>query len=314
MTGCLTTDHISLVSCRVCAMIEMQLVTGGADEEPCFFFSTADNFECVRCQAQANNKDKINSMEEFIKQQAEEIKELQLRIDTLRRIGEVEKELDTAESTMIEEGKVEDEDEEVIEEGKQVEDKDEEEKEGEEKVEDILERKTATPILFVGDSIVRNLQINNSEVKKEVKKICKPGGKVENIHKTIKWNLVENKSLMDPDLVVVHVGTNDTSYRQTETIKDHFMDLHTEVKKKNKRLVVSGPLPTYNRGCNSFSRILALHTWLANWTEKNDIGFVNNFDSFWERKDLFKRDGLHPNKKGSTVLSANIEKFIDKLL
>ena len=65
-----------------------------------------------------------------------------MRVDTLRRIGEMEKELDTAESILIEEGKeVEDENEEEIEEeGKEVEDKDEEEKEDEEK-EDVLVKK-----------------------------------------------------------------------------------------------------------------------------------------------------------------------------
>ena len=129
MTGRLMTEHVSLVSCRVCAMLEMQLVAGGADEEPCFFLSQPEDYECERCQAQAIDKDKMSSMEERIEQQTEEIKELQRRIDTLRRIGEVEKELDTAESILIEEeGKeVEDEDEEEIEEErKEVEDENEE--------------------------------------------------------------------------------------------------------------------------------------------------------------------------------------------
>ena len=45
-------------------------------------------------------------------------------------------------------------------------------------------------ILFVGDSIERDLNINKKEThKKKIYKICRPGGKVEDIKRMISWNL-----------------------------------------------------------------------------------------------------------------------------
>ena len=110
------------------------------------------------------------------------------------------------------------------------------------------------------------------------------------------------------------MGTNDTAYRETETLKKRFNSLAEDVEKHQLKLVISGPLPTLGRGCNSFSRLMALNSWLSEWTKKNNIEFVDNFDLFWGKEDLLKRDGLHPTKKGSTVLSANIERCINSLL
>ena len=86
--------------------------------------------------------------------------------------------------------------------------------------ENISVAKSNTPILFVGDFIVRNLHINKNKAKKEIQKICKPGGNVGGIHETIKWRqIMEKTSTMDPEIVMVHIETNDTGYRQTETMK-----------------------------------------------------------------------------------------------
>ena len=125
MSGHLMSEHVFLVSCRVCAIMEMGLATVGADEEPYILLSQPEDFECEKCQAESINKDRIKRMEEQIKQQAEEIQDLQKWIDTLRRIEQVEKELDTAASILKE-----DEEKEA---GYEEEKKEEKKKEDEEK-------------------------------------------------------------------------------------------------------------------------------------------------------------------------------------
>src|SRR4029434_3377684 len=73
-----------------------------------------------------------------------------------------------------------------------------------------------------------------------------------------------------------------------------------------RRIVISGPLPTYRRGAERWSRLFNLHTWLRATCAYSDINFVNNFNLFWERPGLLKHDGLHPNRIGASLLSDNM--------
>ena len=49
---------------------------------------------------------------------------------------------------------------------------------------------------------------------------------------------------------------------------------------------------------------------MKNYCLATDAEFIDNFDSFWTRKDLLKADGLHPNLKGIKTLSFNFTNFI----
>ncbi|KAI4893751.1 hypothetical protein NFI96_007619 [Prochilodus magdalenae] len=97
--------------------------------------------------------------------------------------------------------------------------------------------------------------------------------------------------------VVIHVGTNDICARQSEVLKEHYQTLlDTARKSTNARIVISGPLPTYRKGCERFSRLFGLQSWLRGWCAVNGLGFVDNWSSFWEQPALYRRDGLHPSR------------------
>ncbi len=55
-----------------------------------------------------------------------------------------------------------------------------------------------------------------------------------------------------------------------------------------------------------FSRLLGLNTWLQRTCSTKGVNFINNFNIFWGHRQLFKLDGLHPNKLGARVLKDNI--------
>ncbi len=96
--------------------------------------------------------------------------------------------------------------------------------------------------------------------------------------------------------VVLHAGVNDTKLRQTETLKRDFRSLIETVRSTSPAttIIVSGPLPTYRRGHERFSRLFALNEWLLSWCKEQKLLFVNNWNLFWERPRLFRADGLHP--------------------
>ncbi|KAL7832455.1 hypothetical protein AOLI_G00300030 [Acnodon oligacanthus] len=111
--------------------------------------------------------------------------------------------------------------------------------------------------------------------------------------------------------VVIHVGTNDISDRCSKVLKEHYQTLlDTARKKTDARIVISGPLPTYRKGSERFSRLFVLQSWLRGWCTFNGLGYVDNQSSFWEQPALYRRDGLHPSRLGSVILSWNIERAI----
>lgn len=158
-------------------------------------------------------------------------------------------------------------------------------------------------IVIVGDSIVRDLKVSSSRSNAMV--ACFPGARVLDIVRRLPAVL---RHRGDPGTVVVHVGTNDTSARRSEVLKEHYRKLLDSARKRtDARIVVSGPMPTFRRGSQPFSRLYALHCWLRDWCPTVGVRFVDNWESFRERPALFHRDGLHPSRLGSTVLSGNIE-------
>uniref|UniRef100_A0A9J8BQG9 SGNH hydrolase-type esterase domain-containing protein n=2 Tax=Cyprinus carpio carpio TaxID=630221 RepID=A0A9J8BQG9_CYPCA len=110
----------------------------------------------------------------------------------------------------------------------------------------------------------------------------------------------------------LHAGVNDTTQRQTETLKRDFRSLIETVRSKTPAatIIVSGPLPTYRQGHERFSRLFALNEWLLSWCKEQKLLFVNNWNLFWERPRLFRADGLHPSRVGVELLSDNISRTL----
>ncbi len=80
--------------------------------------------------------------------------------------------------------------------------------------------------------------------------------------------------------VVIHAGVNDTKLLQTETLKRDFRSLIETVCSTSPEttIIVSGPLPTYRRVHESFSRLFALNEWLLSWCKDQKLLFVNNWN------------------------------------
>ncbi len=70
-------------------------------------------------------------------------------------------------------------------------------------------------------------------------------------------------------------------------------------------VICSDPLPAY-RDDEIHSRLLSLNGWMSKWCLEYNIGFIDNWTSFWGRPDLLKRDGLHPSWGGAALLSRNM--------
>lgn len=161
--------------------------------------------------------------------------------------------------------------------------------------------------LVVGDSILRDVSLDTSVVGPTTV-CCFPGARILDIDKQLP-SLLRNRNV---STIVTHVGSNDTSNRQSEILKQDFITLLSTLRASNSRLIISGPLPCTRRGYGKFSRLCAFNDWLRTLCEKEHLCFIDNFDTFWQNPALFKRDGLHPNFRGSQLLSKNFQNVLYK--
>ncbi|CAI5691694.1 unnamed protein product [Oreochromis niloticus] len=114
--------------------------------------------------------------------------------------------------------------------------------------------------------------------------------------------------------LIIHIGTNDIPKQQSELLKLDFLQLFSLLGQLQVSAFISAPTPTCGRGIGRFSRLLSLNTWLSSACVSHGVGFINNFDAFWERRHLFGADGLHLNAWGRRLLSANLVLFFEFLV
>ncbi|KAK3510669.1 hypothetical protein QTP70_012817 [Hemibagrus guttatus] len=102
---------------------------------------------------------------------------------------------------------------------------------------------TACDAVIIGDSIVRHVRAIAAKGKVHTR--CLPGVRVLNVSAQVPAILKKNIGA-----VVLHAGTNDIGLRQTEILKKDFRSLVEKVRTTSPttRIIVSGPLPTFQRG------------------------------------------------------------------
>uniref|UniRef100_A0A3P8VXL9 SGNH hydrolase-type esterase domain-containing protein n=1 Tax=Cynoglossus semilaevis TaxID=244447 RepID=A0A3P8VXL9_CYNSE len=103
-------------------------------------------------------------------------------------------------------------------------------------------------MLIIGDSITQDICFINAATH------CFPGATVPDILD----KLLEIMHSLPTSIkrIIVHVGTNDTTRRESERTKNDFKLLFDALKSCGKSVFISGPIPTVRRGADCFSRLL----------------------------------------------------------
>lgn len=150
--------------------------------------------------------------------------------------------------------------------------------------------------IIIGDSTVRYVSVNNAHT------VVFPGATVAVITEKIQEVMT---SFPAADSLIVHAGTNDVRKQQSELLKRDFIQLFGVLKHLHYSVSISGPTPSPGHGPGRFSRLLSLNSWLQSACRTHNVNFINNFDLFWQRNNLFAVDGLHLNFAGARALSSN---------
>jgi hypothetical protein len=82
------------------------------------------------------------------------------------------------------------------------------------------------------------------------------------------------------------VGFSDIMKCSAEQLKLDFKELINSLLDTNKTPIISGLVPSLNRG------ILSLHNWLRDYCSSMGVTFVDNFNTFWKQNTFYKEDGI----------------------
>ena len=168
-----------------------------------------------------------------------------------------------------------------------------------------LQRKLTRPqTLIVGDAAVNEIR---SLLSKNTKIFCFPKDMVSDLAERIE-NIVATHPTAKA--IVLHTGANDVVKEHSEILKKDFSDLLDKLSSLDIKVFISGPLPPISGGDMRFSRLRALSKFLSRTCEEHSVKFIDNFTIFWERRHLFKADGLCLNKAGVKMFTLNLFHFL----
>ena len=161
-------------------------------------------------------------------------------------------------------------------------------------------------LVVLGDSQVRNLGSKLAMLGKKSRVQCYPGARVADINRRVSGGA--SISLDEVPDVVVHVGGNDIMHVKSEEQIASYRSLLGTLKDKCRNVFVTSILPRRHKGGRGewLSRALGLNSRIESICQELDFRFVDCWDIFYNRQDLYARDGIHFSDRGVDVLGRSI--------
>ncbi len=168
---------------------------------------------------------------------------------------------------------------------------------------------------LIGDSIIKRLggHFTGLNPMNRIPKSLPGAGLRQIVNAASKLTMDKDSSL------IVCAGGNDLFLRKkrtgrTEPIMSDFKDLIGKVKEKSNRGIIVGLIPRLNITREAHSKAIGLNIRVATLCQKANVRFVDPWDSFKHKKELFAKDGVHLSTAGSTKLGNLLNSRLYKAL
>ena len=154
----------------------------------------------------------------------------------------------------------------------------------------VIDGKKRKDTIFVGDSIMRKTDSRLSKGEDVV--VCLPGARIEHVTERVEMIMGRGNG----GTILVHVGTNNADKEGTMAIVEKYRDL------------LSGILPVFGNRIQGYrnSKRMAVNGMVERLCKEEDVGYVDLWDSFVGREDMYGRDGLHLSGKGAAVFAEGL--------
>ena len=158
--------------------------------------------------------------------------------------------------------------------------------------------------IYVEDSIVRKTA---SRLSKGDIVVCLPGARIE--HVTERVEQIMGRGKCNGGSVLVHVGTNNADKEGTTSIVEKYRNLLKKTKQARViQIILSGMLPVFGnriRGCRNSKR-MAVNGMVKRLCKEDEVGYVDLWDSFVGKEDMYVRYSLHLSGKGAAVFAEGL--------
>ena len=104
--------------------------------------------------------------------------------------------------------------------------------------------------------------------------------------------------------ILVHIGTNNTDKEGTTAIAEKYRNLLKKMKKARAgQIILSGVLPVFGNRIPGYSnsKRMAVNGMVKRLCQEEEVGYVDLWDSFVGKEDMYARYGLHLSGKGAAV-------------
>ncbi|XP_072891840.1 uncharacterized protein [Hemitrygon akajei] len=167
-------------------------------------------------------------------------------------------------------------------------------------------------VVVIGDSIVRGIDRVLCNRERESRRLCcQPGARVKDISSGLERNLQWEGE--DP-VGLIHIGTNDIDRTRKKVLLQEYEQLGVKLKNRTSGVIISGLLPEPRANLARLNKIRELNAWLKDWCGRSGFCFLGHWHQYWDRRELFRRDGLHLNQAGISVLVNHITRAAERSL
>ena len=169
--------------------------------------------------------------------------------------------------------------------------------------------------LLVGDSLVgKQAGSRFRQLRQENGVLSFPGAKIDRICSEIARLDIDRSSTL-----IVSVGGNDLFLPNkrsgnTERIAKDFERLLQSIKKKVNRAVVVGLLPRKFGSREQYSKAFWLNGRLSSLCKAYSLRYLNLWNTFFGRDELYCRDGIHFSGRGCTLFAEQLNRKLFKPL
>ena len=157
--------------------------------------------------------------------------------------------------------------------------------------------------IYVGDSIVRKTDSRLNKGEDVV--VCLPGARIEHVTARVEKIMGRGKG----GTILVHIGTNNADKEGTTAIVDKYSKLLKKTKEARVgQIILSGILPVFGNRIDGYrnSKRMAINGMVKRLCKEEDVGYVDLWDSFVGKEEMYLRDGLYLSGKGAAVFAEGL--------
>ena len=164
----------------------------------------------------------------------------------------------------------------------------------------IAEPEEANEARIVGDSIVQGQLVEFcGRAPTKRKRFCIPGASVDDVAEAVD-TVVEGAPANG--IVIIHAGTNDIVRTRSEELMEKYRKMIRKYKEKTNNILISGILPRIDAGNTFYGKAYSTNNRVKNLCSQEGIEFIDTWNDFYGKRELFTSDGLHLNTVGSAPL------------